>query len=132
MSDPVRGIVVAHDELATALVRTVERISGVTGALRPISNEGLGSERLRDALGEAAGSGPAILFVDLAGGSCGLAGLGLVKKHPRAAVLTGVNVPMLLDFVFHRDMDLPSLVARLLEKGRSEQRAHVCEAAPPD
>lgn len=127
MSEEVRGIVVAHADLAQALVRTVERISGVEGALRAVSNEGLGTERLREVLAAEAGPGPSILFVDLGGGSCGVACLGLARGRPGMALLTGVNVPMLLDFVFHRDMTLDVLVERLLDKGRSEQRAHPAE-----
>ena len=34
-------------------------------------------------------------------------------------MVCGVNLPILLDFVFHRDMPLDELVPRLLEKGRS-------------
>lgn len=120
----VRGIVVAHGDLAEALVRTVERISGMGGALRAVSNEGLGPERLRDALLDAIGGEPAILFVDLASGSCGIAGLGLSHEGADIAVLTGANVPMLLDFVFHRGLPLAELAARVGDKARAGIRAH--------
>lgn len=127
----VRGIVVAHGDLAQALVRTVERISGLGGALRAVSNEGLGPERLRDALREAIGGEPAILFVDLASGSCGIAGLGLSHEGTDVAVLTGANIPMLLDFVFHRDLPLDELAARVRDKARTGIRAYGCAADPP-
>ncbi len=131
MSEPVRGIVVAHGDLARALVDGAERISGVRGALIPVSNQGLGADELRTLLASHLEGGPAVLFVDLGGGSCGLAGLGAARRAAHVGVLTGVNLPVLLDFVFHRDMPLDALVARLEAKGRSELRGHGCAAPPP-
>lgn len=119
MSDPVRGVVLAHADLADALVRTVEQISGVTDALLSISNEGLRPEDLHTRLEEATGEGPSIIFVDLSSGSCAFAGRVVARGKDEIAVLTGANLPMLLDFVFHRDMPLPELTERLLHKGRA-------------
>jgi mannose/fructose-specific phosphotransferase system component IIA len=34
-------------------------------------------------------------------------------------VISGVNLPLLLDFVLHRDLPLPELGPRLVEKGRN-------------
>lgn len=124
MSERVRGVVVAHGGLAPALVSAVEAISGVTGALRSVSNEGLGPEALRDVLCEAAGDRDTILFIDLAGGSCALAGLREVRENRARACITGVNLPMLLDFVFQRELPIEALVPRLLRRGRRGQRAH--------
>lgn len=126
----VRGIVVAHGDLARALVGTVERISGLDGGLVAVSNEGLGPEGLRETVREAMGDAPSILFVDLASGSCGIAGLGLSHEGAEVAVLTGANVPMLLDFVFHRHLPLEELAVRLRDKARDGIRAHGCAPDP--
>ena len=131
-NDPVRGVVVAHGELAHALVSAVEIISGVKGPLRAVDNDGLGPDELADEIGEAAGAAETVLFVDLAGGSCGLASLRHVRTNQACACITGVNLPMLLDFVFHREMPLEALVPRLLEKGQSGQRTHWSPAAGTD
>ncbi len=128
-SDLVRGIVVAHADLAHAFVSAVETISGVKDSLRAVDNEGLGPEELTEAIGEAADGAEVILFVDLAGGSCGLASLRHVRTSRACACITGVNLPMLLDFVFHRELPLEALVPRLLRKGQSGQRAHAPPAA---
>ncbi len=128
----VRGVVVAHAELAHALVSAVETISGVRGALRAVSNEGLGPDELAETIGRAAEGTQAILFVDLAGGSCGLAGLQHVRESRGCAWVTGVNLPMLLDFVFHREMPVEMLVPRLLRKGQAGQRAHPSPPAGTD
>lgn len=128
MSDSVRGIVLAHADLAEALVRAVERISGVHDALVPISNEGLRPEELRDRLERETAGGPAVIFADLASGSCAFASRVVARRCGHVAVVTGASLPMLLDFVFHRDLPLGELAERLLEKGRAGMHAHLSGA----
>src|SRR5256885_13328289 len=70
MSDPLRGIVVSHSGLAESLVAAVAAIAGVENALLPVSNEGCDERALADRLTAAIGGKPAVLFVDLPGGSC--------------------------------------------------------------
>ncbi len=122
----VTGIVVAHGQLAAALVDAVERISGVTGALRAVSNAGCSPDALRDRI-EAVlpGRGATILFVDLASGSCAFAVLSMARTSGDATVITGVNLPMLLDFVFHRHLSVEELAERVLAKGREGATLHV-------
>lgn len=131
MSEPALGVVVAHAELARAFVHAVERISGTPGALVPVTNEGAGPEELCRRVTEACGEGPAIIFVDLASGSCAFAGRVAARGAARRAVVTGASLPMLLDFVFHREMPLPDLVDRVVAKGRAEAAGHVLEPTPP-
>ena len=114
----VRGVVVAHGDLSAALVRVVEGISGVEGVLEPVTNVGCTPDELADRVARAAGDGPAVIFVDMAAGSCGFAGQ-RIARGGNMAVVSGVNLPMLLDFVFHREMDFRSLAERVVEKGRS-------------
>ncbi|MFQ5678631.1 MAG: PTS sugar transporter subunit IIA [Gemmatimonadota bacterium] len=118
MSEPIRGVVVAHADLAAALTRAVECIAGVADALAPISNDGSGPEEVRRAVETAVGGGPAIVFTDLSSGSCALVGRMVAGHRNQVAVLTGANLPMLLDFVFHREMEFGPLVERLVSKGR--------------
>lgn len=131
MSSRARGVVVAHADLAEALVRTIERISGEQDALTAVSNDGLSTDALARRLEEVVGDGPAVIFVDLGGGSCGHAGRGLARTHAAVGVLTGVNVPTLLDFVFHRDLPIGELLARLVAKGREQLGAFGPGGAPP-
>ena len=120
MSEAVSGIVVAHADLAEALVRAVERISGVSDALVPISNEGLGPEELCARVETALGDGPTVIFADLGRGSCATASRRVAGDTFGVAVISGVSLPVLLDFVFHRNMELGELTARLVERGRAE------------
>ncbi|MEE8595012.1 MAG: hypothetical protein V3T25_04005 [Gemmatimonadota bacterium] len=114
----VRGVVVAHGELASALVRVVEGISGVQGALESVTNVSCSPDELADRLAQAVGEGPAVIFVDMAAGSCGFAGQ-RIARDGNVAVVSGVNLPMLLDFVFHREMDFRALAKRVVEKGKT-------------
>lgn len=117
---PVRGIVLGHGQLAAGLVDAVRQITGVEeGSLVAISNRGLSPDALLDRIQKVAGDGPLILFVDLQSGSCGFAARRLCDARPRSAVVFGVNLPQLLDFVTHRELPLNEIVQRVLERGRS-------------
>lgn len=126
MSDAptVRGVVVGHGDMPAGLVDAVRHIAGdVADVLVPISNEGKGPTELMAALDEAAGSGMVIVFTDLRSGSCGIAAAYSCRDRERRAVICGVNLPMLLDFVFHRDLPVRELADRLVEKGREAIQA---------
>lgn len=115
----MKGVVVAHGEMARGMVTAVERIAGLPeGVLFPVSNVDLGPEALRDAILEVVGDGPALVFTDLGAGSCTLAARISCRDRARVAVVTGVNLPMLLEFVFHRADDMETLLPRLEEKAR--------------
>lgn len=121
----IRGVVVAHSGLARGLVDAVEQIAGLdVDALRPFSNDGLGPDAIRDGLAELLGdAGPAVIFTDLREGSCGIAAQRLCVDRPDHVVVTGVNLPMLLDFAMKRHLPLRDLVPRLVDRGRSAVQA---------
>ena len=112
MSEELRGVVVCHGRLAGALVDAAEQISGVTGALAPVSNTGCDRGALEERVSEAVGAGPALVFVDLASGSCLFAVLNRLRASNTAKVVTGVTLAMLVDFVFHRALPLDEAAAR--------------------
>jgi mannose/fructose-specific phosphotransferase system component IIA len=120
MSDTaVRGLIVAHATLASALAAAVRQIAGSDAeVLQTISNEGRGPEQLLESVRLAAGDLPVIIFTDLGSGSCAFAARKLALVRPNTGIVSGVNLPLLLDFVFHRDLPLQALVERLVEKGR--------------
>ncbi|HUF76152.1 MAG TPA: hypothetical protein VMM35_07725 [Longimicrobiales bacterium] len=119
-----RGIVVGHGDMAQGLVDAVRRIAGEAGqSLTAVSNEGRGPEELEAALEAVTGEGPAVVFVDLESGSCGIAAAYACRARSERVVVCGVNLPMLLDFVFHRELPLAELVERVIERGRAAIRA---------
>lgn len=125
----VKGILVTHGAMAGAMVDAVRRITGAPeDALVPVSNDGKGPEQLRAEILEQVGEGPTLVLTDLGAGSCTLAARLSCRDRQRVALVTGVNLPMLLDFVFHRSMPLGPLAERLVEKGR----AGMCLLTRPD
>lgn len=115
-----RGVVVAHGEMARGLVSAVRQIAGsAADALVPLSNEGKGPEALRSEIDALAGDDPVIVFVDLHTGSCGMAALSCCREQVRRVPVVGVNLAMLLDFLFHREMPLDELADRLVHTGRT-------------
>lgn len=117
---PVRGIILAHGAMADGLIDAVAKIAGLEdeGALVALSNEGRSPDALQVELDALLDDEPAVVFTDLAQGSCALTAQVCCRGSADRAVIFGVNLPLLLDFVFHRDLPLSRLVPRLLEKGR--------------
>lgn len=109
----------AHADLARAMIEAVDRIVGLDeGALTSVSNEGLGPDEIRDRLAAAAGSGPAIFFTDLREGSCGMAARRTCLGKSNQVLVTGVNLPILLDFAMNRQLPLDALTDRLVDRGQ--------------
>ncbi|CAN5762661.1 PTS galactosamine/N-acetylgalactosamine transporter subunit IIA [soil metagenome] len=119
MSELVRGLIVAHSSLAEGMASAVRQIAGIDeDVISTLSNEGHGPEGLIQAVNESVGTDPVILFTDLSSGSCAFAARKISMKRPNTGIICGVNLAVLLDFVFHRDLPLTQLVERLVEKGR--------------
>ena len=117
MSEGLRGVVVGHGGVAAALVAAAEEISGVRGVLVAVSNSGLDKAGLEARVLEAVGGVPAIIFVDLPSGSCLFAAMRQLPSHPELRVVTGVNLVMLLEFLFHRERTLDEVARRAAESG---------------
>lgn len=116
----IRGVIVAHGPMARAMVDAVRRIAGdAADALTPLSNEDKSPAALREDLDRAMGEGPVVVFTDLQSGSCGMAALSSCREGSRRVVVCGVNLPMLLDFVFHRDLPMEELVDRMIDRARA-------------
>src|SRR6478672_13669670 len=104
MSEDLRGVVVCHGGMAGALVQAAEQISGVDGALIPVSNTGCDRDTLEQRVLAAVDKQLSVVFVDLASGSCLFAVLKRLRSEQSVRVVTGVNLAMLVDFVFHRSL----------------------------
>ena len=117
MSEPLRGVVVCHGKLAGALVEAAESISGVTGALLPVSNSGCDRDALEERVVQALDGQPAVVFVDLSSGSCLFAVLKRLRSTPGVKAVTGVNLAMLVDFVFHLSLSPEEAAERAAAAG---------------
>jgi len=121
MSDQdVRGVVLAHGDMAQGMIDAVRHIAGLEeGILLPLSNRGLGPDVLAGEISKLADGHPTIVFTDLQSGSCGFAARRCLQHIPQLVVVSGVNLPMLLEFVMRRQQPLEQLVPFLLAKGRA-------------
>src|SRR5829696_1713164 len=122
MSDELRGVVVCHGSMAGALVQAAEQISGVEAALIPVSNTGCDRDTLEQRVLAAVDRRPAVVFVDLSSGSCLFAVLNRLKSEDSVRVVTGVNLAMLVDFVFHRTLSPVEAAARAVTTGQASIR----------
>jgi mannose/fructose-specific phosphotransferase system component IIA len=117
MSDDLRGVVVCHGGLAAAMVDAVEEICGIHDVLVPVTNTGCDRASLRQRLAEAIDGRRVVVFVDLPTGSCLMAALQEVREISGVRVVTGVNLPMLLDFVFRLNESPDDAADRAVEMG---------------
>ena len=118
------ALLVTHGALGQELVLTVEAILGRQSDVISLSNSGLSADALRTAIEECMlgvpAAQPIVLFTDLAAGSCGIASRRVDVADRPVRRLTGVNLPMLLEFFHYRDtMPLDELTARLETKGKA-------------
>jgi PTS system mannose-specific IIA component len=120
MSEGVRGVLIGHGGMPEGMVDAVRHITGAEpDVLVPITNRGKAPETLAAEVEAIVGDGPAILFTDLPSGSCGFVARRLTQTSAGIAVISGVNLPLLIDFVMNRQLPLQELVPRLLQKGRA-------------
>jgi len=119
MSEQLVGVVVAHSELAAALLTAVRAIAGDDHGLTAVSNTGCDRAALTRGLEAAIGGRPAVVFTDMAGGSCAFTAAALARGHGEVKVVTGVNLAMLLDFAFHRELPVAEAAQRAVEVGRT-------------
>jgi mannose/fructose-specific phosphotransferase system component IIA len=122
MSEELRGVVVCHGPMAGALVQAAEQISGVDAALIPVSNMGCDRDTLEQRVLAAVDQHPAVIFVDMASGSCLIAVLKRLRADPSVRVVTGVNLAMLVDFVFHRSLSPEEAASRAVTIGQGSIR----------
>lgn len=99
MSDAGIAIVLAHGDLAAALVSAVQLITGRGDRFVPLSNTGLGAAEIDALLREKVeATGASVVFTDMPAGSCSIAAVRMLRERPGLTVVTGVNLPALLHF----------------------------------
>jgi PTS system mannose-specific IIA component len=119
----LRGLIVTHGDLGRSLLATAETMTGLGSDLEVLSNEHHSRDSLCDAVEERLrrwGDEEGIVLTDIPGGSCTYAGLLGAASHPNVGVVTGVNLPMLVDFLFNRGKyGVAELATRLEFKGKA-------------
>ena len=116
----VPALLVMHSDLGQALLRAAAAVYGPVEGVEVLSNEGLSREQLEQRITEkvAGWTGGGLLLTDFWGGSCHVCGAAASRRHGEVVIVTGVNLPMLLDYLHNRDTNGPAeLAARLQRKG---------------
>ncbi|HWG54146.1 MAG TPA: hypothetical protein VN677_12705 [Gemmatimonadaceae bacterium] len=118
MSSPDAGIVLGHGDIAAALVSAVDLITGRGDRLIALTNAGLDNDQIDDLLRRTIeSSGARVIFTDLAAGSCNMAACRLVRWRPDLIVVTGVNLPTLLQYVMHDGGVTDQAVSDAVQRG---------------
>jgi mannose/fructose-specific phosphotransferase system component IIA len=120
----VKHVVAGHGTFAAGIVSAVHQITGRGDRFVAVSNEGQGAAELEArlaALVEAAGA--SVIFTDLPAGSCSLAARRLQRRRPGLLLVTGVNLPLLLDVAMADGGDPAEVVRAALERGRQAMHA---------
>jgi PTS system N-acetylgalactosamine-specific IIA component len=122
----VRAIVAGHGAFASGAISAVEQISGRGGCFAAVSNTGLCREDLEARIGAALdATGARVVFTDLPAGSCTMAVRRLLRARPGIALVTGANVPLLLDFAMQDEAADAVEAARLaLDRAHGAMALH--------
>ena len=123
MSDGLLGVVVSHGRLGDAFLGAVRQITGEPDGLVAVSNDGCDRDALQERIAAVVGSRPAVVFTDLPSGSCLQAAATYLRTHEAVAVVAGVNLAMLIDFIYHRDLSAVDAATRAVAKGGQAVRA---------
>jgi len=122
MSSAARAVVAGHGAFADGVISAVHQITGRGELFVAVSNRDLGASELEQALRRHAEAGAIVFFTDLPAGSATIAARRVLRDHPALQLVTGTNVPVLLDWLFNAEAaDAP---ARAAEKGRQALVVH--------
>lgn len=115
------AVIISHGGLSEAFLKALYQIAGEQVYILAVSNSGRDLRQMEkdllEALGRLEPCEDVILFTDLQGGSCSLTCRGLMERNEHLAVVTGFNMPMLIEFIFYRDRPFVELLSILERKG---------------
>jgi len=118
----ITGIVVTHGQLGEELLRTVRLIVGDVHDCYALSGSDLGDEKTIESIREILDAKKvknAVVFVDYFGGSCGASCVRATRGLAGVKIISGVNLPILLDFVTKQGMmGFDEIVDHLIKRGQ--------------
>ena len=129
MSGRVPGLLIGHSTFAASLLDVARAIAGPVDDVPCLTNAGRSPEALAEEIGATIDrlGLPAVLLIDVAGGSCFAAARRAMRGRAGAHLVTGVNLPLLLDFLQKRDrLEAEPLVAHIIERGCAGITRHHC------
>lgn len=119
----IGGILLTHGEFGAGIKNALEGMLGEQKGLVVLSNSGLSKEKLIESLQNAIGNDEfkegVFVFVDMPGSSCWLTAKSLRENNQKIAIITGVNLPMLVTFFGNRDrLSFEKLIVKVKETGQ--------------
>lgn len=128
----VPALLVMHADLSAALLRAARDVYGAFEGVETLSNGGLSRDELVAAIEERVKTWRhgGLVLTDFWGGSCHQCGVSAARGHGEVIIVTGVNLPTLVDFLHNRDAyGVAELAERLLQKGQDSFRLQRGKAA---
>jgi PTS system mannose-specific IIA component len=125
MSARVPALLVMHADLSAALLRAAEQVVGPIEGVETLSNTGLSRAELEQQIAERVErwTEGGLVFADFWGGSCHLCGASVARGRGEVVVLTGLNLPTLIDYLHNREKyGVVELAERLQKKGQESIR----------
>ena len=115
-----RAMVAGHGEFAEGLVSAVQLITGRGAAFVAVSAKGLSGVDIESLIRRTVEeTGVRVVFTDLQAGSCTMAARRVFRDKPESLLIAGVNLPMLIDFVFSTELPPVEAARHAFERGRS-------------
>ncbi len=117
-------IIITHGDLGKQLLKTTENILGPQKGVHTISlyyEESIEQikQKISEAVKQVEAEDGVIIFTDMIGGTPTNTSLSLAQKE-KLEIITGVNLPMLLEFFSCREvMSLQELTDKLCRTGRN-------------
>ena len=121
----VRALVAGHGDFAAGLISAVEAVTGRGEMLEPIQVKGLCGEDIQQLLRERIrATGALVIFTDLQAGSCTMAARRLLREEAQVVLVSGTNLPMLLDFVMSSTSSAVEAAHAAVDRARSAIAAY--------
>jgi mannose/fructose-specific phosphotransferase system component IIA len=121
----VPALLVMHADLSAALLRAAEVVTGPIEGVETLSNTGLSRDQLEAEIAKRVQrwTEGGLVFADFWGGSCHLCGASAARGRGEIVVVTGLNLPTLVDYLHNRDRyGVIELAERLQKKGQESIR----------
>jgi PTS system mannose-specific IIA component len=121
----VPALLVTHADLGAALLRAAVQVYGPVEDVEVLSNSELSRADLENAIRDRVSGWKdgGLVLTDFPGGSCQQCGLLAAQDHEGILVITGVNLPALLDYLHNREQyPVAELAERLTTRARNSVR----------